>query len=125
MAEQLEHLAKLAGRPRVQIQLWPFESMPDTGVFAQRFVLLRVPPAHAAQPFTFAYCEDLDAARYVDEPQAVRMYEAQWGAMQAAALGPRQTRNELGMVARQLRERVPDSSIGPVPLSRQRRRTRE
>ncbi|OLT22294.1 hypothetical protein BJF78_07940 [Pseudonocardia sp. CNS-139] len=104
MAEQLDHLVELAGRRRMQIQLWPFDGEIVTGSIAQRFVLLRIPPARAAQPFTFAYCEDLDDARYIDDPEAVRAYESHWGALQAAALGPADTRRRLRELAGQLRK---------------------
>ncbi|MGH3587720.1 MAG: helix-turn-helix domain-containing protein [Pseudonocardia sp.] len=102
MAEQLFHLADLAGRRRVQIQLWPFDGEIPSGTIAQRFMLVRIPTARAAQPFTFAYCEDMDDARYLDDEAAVRMYDAQWGAQQAAALGPADTRSRLRELASQL-----------------------
>jgi transcriptional regulator with XRE-family HTH domain len=95
MSEQLDHLVKLASRRRVQLQLWPFDGEIVSALVPQAFVLLRIPAARAAQPFTFAYCEDLEDARYIDDEQAVRVYEAQWGAMQAAALGPADTRTRL------------------------------
>ncbi|WP_219416609.1 helix-turn-helix domain-containing protein [Pseudonocardia nigra] len=102
MSEQLRHMAELAARPRVQIQMWPFDGEIATAAFAQRFTLLRIPAARAEQPFTFAYCEDLDDARYIDDAPAVRVYEAEWGALQAAALGPAETRSRLRELARQL-----------------------
>jgi hypothetical protein len=102
MAEQLMHLAELAGRRRVRLQLWPFDGEIPSGSIAQRFYLLRIPAARAEQPFTFAYCEDLDSSRYIDDPQAVRAYDAQWGALQAAALGPADTRSRLQELASQL-----------------------
>jgi transcriptional regulator with XRE-family HTH domain len=102
MAEQLWHLAELAGRRRVRLQMWPFDGEIATGTIAQRFILLRIPAARAAQPFTFAYCEDLDDARYIDEAAAVRLYEVQWGALSAAAMGPGETRSRLREIASQL-----------------------
>jgi transcriptional regulator with XRE-family HTH domain len=102
MAEQLWHLAELAGRQRVRLQLWPFDGEIATGTIAQRFILLRIPAVRAAQPFTFAYCEDLDDARYIDEEAAVRTYDVQWGALSAAALGPGETRSRLRELASQL-----------------------
>jgi transcriptional regulator with XRE-family HTH domain len=104
MSEQLDHLVKLASRRRVQLQLWPFDGEIVSALVPQAFVLLRIPAARAAQPFTFAYCEDLEDARYIDDEQAVRVYEAQWGAMQAAALGPADTRTRLKELAAQFSE---------------------
>lgn len=102
MAEQLRHLADLAERPRVQLQLYPFEAEVVGGCIGQRFTLIRIPAARASEPFTFAYCEDLDDARYIDDERSVRVYEAAWGAMQAAALGPGDTRRRLLELARSL-----------------------
>lgn len=102
MTEQLRYLAELAGRRRVRLQMWPFDGEIPTGTIAQQFYLLRIPPARAAEPFTFVYCEDLDDARYIDEEASVRVYEAQWGALSAAALGPRETRSRLLELASQL-----------------------
>lgn len=102
MAEQLRYLAELAGRRRVRLQLWPFDGEIPTGTIAQQFYLLRIPAARADEPFTFVYCEDLDDARYIDDEAAVRVYDAQWGALQAAAMGPGETRSRLRELASQL-----------------------
>jgi transcriptional regulator with XRE-family HTH domain len=101
MIEQLMHLAELAARPRVRLQLWPFDGEVVSGT-VQTFILLRIPAARADQPFTFAYCEDLDDARYIDDDSAVRVYDAKWGALQAAALGPGETRSRIRELASQL-----------------------
>ncbi len=107
MAEQLEHLVELAARPRVQLQIRPFDAQSTTGV-AQRFTTMRIPSPGNAPSLEFVYCEDLDEARYIDDKQTVRAYDALWGAMQAAALGPVETRRMLRAVAQELREGPPD-----------------
>ena len=43
MAEQLRHLVSMSNRPRVQIQLRPFDDEAPTGVIAQRFTMVRIP----------------------------------------------------------------------------------
>lgn len=101
MAAQLGHLAELAARPRVQLQLWPFSGEIATGMQVHQFTMLRIPAPRAESGFTFVYCEDLDDARYIDDPAAVRAYDAVWRARQAAALGPAQTRSTLLTLARQ------------------------
>ncbi len=58
--------------------------------------------ARAVEPFTVAYREDLDDARYIDDDTVVRVYDAARGAMQAAGLGPTDTRSRLRELARQL-----------------------
>lgn len=102
MAAQLAHLAELATRPRIQLQIWPFDS--ETLWMSANFTLLRIPAVRAGTSFTFAYCEDLDDARYVDDPDAIRLYETVWGTLQAAALGPRDTRSILLQLAKQFTE---------------------
>lgn len=110
MAEQLEHLAEVAARPRVQLQVRPFDAQSTAG-YAYRFTTLRIPAPGNAPSLEFVYCEDLDDARYVDDKQTVRAYDALWSAMQAAALGPVETRRMLRAVAQELREGPPDDPI--------------
>ena len=102
MAAQLAHLAELASRPRIQLQIWPFNS--ETIAMIAMFTLLRIPAVRAGASFTFAYCQDLDDARYIDDPDAIRMYESVWGNLQATALGPRDTRSTLLKAAQQYTE---------------------
>jgi hypothetical protein len=102
MAEQLRFLIELSERPRVQIQLRPFEDGPDVGALVHRFVIMRIPSPGGSPPLEFVYCEDLEDARYVDDPQVVRIYNAAWGAIQAAALSPTATRRMLAAMAQQM-----------------------
>jgi len=102
MAEQLGWLAELGARRRVRLQLLPFDGEVVDGTIAHRFTLLRIPAARPAQPFTFAYCEDLDDARYIDDDAVVRVYDAAWGSIQAAALGPADTQSRLRELAQHL-----------------------
>jgi transcriptional regulator with XRE-family HTH domain len=108
MAEQLRHLADLAGRPRIQLQLRPFDDEAPSGVIVHRFTMVRIPTPGEAPPLAFIYCEDFDNARYIDDTQTVRAYEALWNSMQAAALSPTETRRRLRELARQLTEGPPD-----------------
>jgi len=109
MAGQLEHLVALAARPRVQLQLWPFDGEPAPGIANGRFVLLRIGAPRSEPGFTFAYCEDPDDARYIDDPGGLRIYESIWGALQAAALGPAETRSRLAVIARDYAKGSPDA----------------
>jgi hypothetical protein len=109
MAEQLRHLAALAGQPRIQLQLRPFDDESPSGVIAHRFIMLRIPAPGDAPPLGFVYCEDFDNARYIDDPQTVRAYEGLWGTLQAAALSPTETRRRLRELARQLTEGPEDA----------------
>lgn len=104
MAEQVSRLIELSTRPRVQLQLWPFDGEVSAGVATRQFRLVRIPAPRVDGGLTFAYCEDLDTARCIDEPSQVRIYEAVWGAHQAAALAPRETRSRLQDIAEQYTE---------------------
>ncbi|WP_169747899.1 helix-turn-helix domain-containing protein [Pseudonocardia acaciae] len=101
MAEQLEHVATMAGRRRIQLQLHPFDG--ETTVVLKRFIMIRVRTL-GGDALPFAYCEDPDDARYIDDPRALRIYESLWGALQAAALGPGETRSRLREMAGRLAE---------------------
>lgn len=111
MAAQLRHLADLGCRPRVQLQMWPFHGE-IAGVGVHQFTMLRIPAPRADSGFTFVYCEDLDDARYIDDPASVRAYDAVWGARQAAALGPAETRSRLLTLAQQFVEGPHDDPQG-------------
>jgi transcriptional regulator with XRE-family HTH domain len=102
MAEQIRHLIELSERPHLQIQLRPFDDGPDVGALVHRFVMMRVPSPGGSPPLEFVYCEDLEDARYVDDPKVVRIYNSVWGALQAAALSPSATRRMLAAIAQQL-----------------------
>lgn len=115
MASQLRHLDELGRRPRVQLQLWPFAGEIATGVGVHQFTMLRIPAPRADAGFTFVYREDLDDARYIDDPASVRAYDAVWGARQAAALGPAETRSRLLALAQQFLEGPHDDPQGTDP----------
>jgi hypothetical protein len=102
MAEQIRHLIELSERPHLQIQLRPFDDGPDVGALVHRFVMMRIPSPAGSPPLEFVYCEDLEDARYVDDPKVVRIYNSVWGALQAAALSPAATRRMLAAIAHQL-----------------------
>lgn len=107
MAEQVQYLAEVAGRPRVQIQLRPFDDE-GTTMLAMRFIMLRIPTPGAAPPLSFVYCEDFDNARYIDDKDTVRRYEELWGTLQAGALGPVETQRRLRELALRYSKGLPD-----------------
>jgi transcriptional regulator with XRE-family HTH domain len=102
MAEQLEHIAGMTENSRVRIQLWPFDTVEAIGLVAA-FSILRIPSVRDETPLTFVYCEDFEEARYIDDNASVRIYEALWSSLQAAALGPRETARKLREIAREYR----------------------
>lgn len=101
LAEQLRYLVTIGGRRRVQLQLHPFDGEMIEDI--KRFTMPRVRTTGGG-PLPFAYCEDPDDSRYIDDPRPPRIYESLWGALQAAALGPGETRSRLRELAGQLTE---------------------
>jgi len=83
----------MARRPNVQIQVLPFDAKTFTGRIAYRFTLLNIPAPGIASPLEFAYVECYDDARYLDDKEAVTAYLSLWGRLQAAALGPKESRD--------------------------------
>jgi transcriptional regulator with XRE-family HTH domain len=101
MRDQLVHLQKLSRKRNIQIQVLPFDVPTYVGRVAYRFTLLQIPSPGTASPLEFAYVESYDDARYLDDKQAVRTYVGLWNRLQAAALGPVESRRFIGEVAEQ------------------------
>jgi hypothetical protein len=101
MRDQLVHLQKLSRKRNIQIQVLPFDSSTYGCRVAYRFTLLQIPSPGTASPLEFVYVESYDDARYLDDKQAVRTYVGLWNRLQAAALGPVESRRLIGEVAEQ------------------------
>ena len=91
MRDQLEHLVEVALLPSVQLQVLPFDA-PSFGASMFGFILVRIPAPGAAGPLDFVYLEDYFDARYHDDKGDVEAYTALWNRLQAAALGPVESR---------------------------------
>jgi transcriptional regulator with XRE-family HTH domain len=88
MHGQRRHLAKAADLPNVELQVLPFLSESYvTATFG--FTILRFD--HNAST-DVVYVEDYIDASYLDRPDAVRAYSDLWNRLQAAALGPVESR---------------------------------
>jgi transcriptional regulator with XRE-family HTH domain len=88
MREQLSHLATLADRPNVTIQVFPLDA--ETYVISSySFIILRF---GEEVPSDVVYLETFTDADYLDSPEGVRAYNRLWGRLQAAALGPAESR---------------------------------
>ena len=88
MRDQLHHLAAVAERPNVELQVFPF----DARTFAEPwlgFTILRFGDAAS----DVVYLEDYTDATYLDRPDAVSAYTALWNRLQAAALGQVESRD--------------------------------
>jgi hypothetical protein len=89
MHDQLQHLATLAKRPNVQIQVLPFDA-PMGNTFG--FTMLRIPAPTSAPPLDMVYVETLHDADYLDEHNDVADYAALWRQLTANALSPSASR---------------------------------
>ncbi|GAA4529948.1 helix-turn-helix domain-containing protein [Amycolatopsis samaneae] len=86
MHEQLKHLATIARRPNVQLQVLPFDAPGNASTFG--FTMLRIPaPTASAQPLEMVYVENLHDADYLDGIAEVSDYAALWSRLTANASG--------------------------------------
>ncbi len=83
MHQQLVHLAELAERPNVELQVLPFDAQ-TFGAAWIGFTILRFD--HDATS-DVVYLEGYTDADYVDSPDEVQAYTALWNRLSAAALG--------------------------------------
>jgi hypothetical protein len=88
MREQMQRLIEIAQLPNVQLQVLPFDTPNPVVYTSLNFSLFHVPGRGLAAPLNFAYIEQYDDARYVDDQERVETYEKLWSYLQAAALGP-------------------------------------
>lgn len=100
MRKQLEYLAKVARQPNVQIQVYPFDAetyVPST----YGFITLGFDGTDSK----VVYLEDFADAAFLDRPDAVRSYTRLWNRLQAAALGPTESRRLILRLARDIPRR--------------------
>jgi transcriptional regulator with XRE-family HTH domain len=89
MHQQLVHLAELAERPNVELQVLPFDAQ-TFGAAWVGFTILRFD--HDATSDVI-YLETYTGGDYLDAPDAVQAYTALWNRLQAAAMGQLESRN--------------------------------
>jgi transcriptional regulator with XRE-family HTH domain len=101
MSAQLGHLASIGERPNIELQVLPFDAQTyETASF--NFIVLRF--GHDATSDVI-YLEDYTDAVYLDRPDAVRAYTRLWNRLQAAALGPVESRHLILQVAEDVERR--------------------
>ncbi|MDI5936668.1 MULTISPECIES: helix-turn-helix transcriptional regulator [unclassified Micromonospora] len=99
MREQLSHIAAVAGRPNVTIQVFPLDA--ETYVTSSyNFIILRFGEEVASD---VVYLETFTDADYLDSPEALRSYNRLWGRLQAAALGPAESRKLIRRIADEMK----------------------
>ena len=89
MHQQLIHLAELAERPNVELQVLPFDAQ-TFGAAWVGFIILRFD--HDATSDVI-YLETYTDADYLDAPDAVQAYSSLWSRLSAAAMGQVESRN--------------------------------
>ncbi|MEC3976139.1 helix-turn-helix domain-containing protein [Amycolatopsis sp. H20-H5] len=102
MRGQLDYLVAMSKRRNIHIQVLPFDAQtPMAGFLYYGFTLLTIDSPGNASALEFVYVEDLDDARYLDGDNEKRPYVNLWGRLQAAALGPVESRKLIRNVAEQ------------------------
>lgn len=89
MHQQLIHLAEVAQRPNVELQILPFDAQ-TFGAAWIGFIVLRFDHDTTSD---VVYLEDYTDAEYLDSPDEVQAYTALWNRLQAAAMGQVESRN--------------------------------
>ncbi|MGQ0778765.1 MAG: helix-turn-helix domain-containing protein [Pseudonocardiales bacterium] len=95
MRAQLIHLAEVAERPNVELQVLPFDAQ-TFGAAWIGFIILRFD--HDATS-DVVYLEGYTDADYLDSTDKVQAYTALWNRLQAAAMGQVESRNFILRVA--------------------------
>lgn len=101
MKDQIRHLEELALMGNFHLQVMPFDAQTSADEISRTFTLLTIPTSGEADDLEFVYVESYDDARYLDDKAAVSAYASMWNRLQAAALGPKESLDLLGAVAKQ------------------------
>lgn len=105
MRRQIEHLAEIAERPNVSIQVLPFLAGAHSG-YGGPFVILEFPPPPAPYPDVadpkIVYVDLLTGAHYFELPHEIAAYEAAWDGLVGEALGPDESRRLFRTMANDL-----------------------
>ncbi|KWV32703.1 helix-turn-helix domain-containing protein [Micromonospora rifamycinica] len=99
MREQLSHIATLANRPNITIQVFPLDAQTYV-TSSYNFITLRFGQEVASD---VVYLETFTDADYLDSPEAIRAYNRLWGRLQAAALGPAESRRLILRIADEMK----------------------
>jgi transcriptional regulator with XRE-family HTH domain len=110
MREQLARIDEATQRPNVELQVLPFNAQ-TFGAAWINFIMLRFDHDAASD---VVYVEDLIDADYLDRPDAVRAYTGLWNRLQAAALGPVESRDLILRVADETRSEREHDYPGPL-----------
>lgn len=97
MRAQLEYLHDVTTRPKITLQLIPFEAGAHPGLNSD-FILLQLSNDRLSD---VVYAEGLVGSLFKDAPDDIRLYHRAWAQLRAIALGPQESRQRIaGMVER-------------------------
>ncbi|MQY20438.1 helix-turn-helix domain-containing protein [Nocardia macrotermitis] len=100
MREQLRYLAEVAQFETVMLQVLPFDARSVGDAWAH-FVMLRFDEDATSD---VVYLEGYTTADYIDRPESVRAYSQLWDRLQAAALGPVESRDLILRIAEEMKD---------------------
>ncbi|RZS37145.1 helix-turn-helix protein [Herbihabitans rhizosphaerae] len=100
LARQLRHLADMAKRPRITIQVVPFQASPHPGLEGS-FVIME----YEKDP-TLVYLENRALSIFLEEIPHIDSYRLSWQSIKAKALTPKRSAELIARVARNLKERT-------------------
>ena len=95
---QLDHIAALANRPRITVQVLPFRAEAHPAMDGS-FIILGFP--EAADP-DVVYLESQTGSPYLEKQPEVERYQAMFTHLMAKALGPEESVSLITQVAAEL-----------------------
>jgi len=105
MANQLDHLLRVAELPNVSLRVLPLAAGPHPGAIAGSFVILDFPPGNGGRSLpepSVVYSESLTGAIYLDKPNELAAYEDVWNGLTALAPDERQSKNLINALIREV-----------------------
>lgn len=100
MREQFEHLLEMSRRPRIDIQILPYDAGASPAQDSGMFIVMRFPPEMEGDP-GLVYFELLPGGQYLEKPQEVAMYQRALTRLHAQAASPEASR---GIIERRIKE---------------------
>ncbi|SFT08305.1 helix-turn-helix domain-containing protein [Saccharopolyspora flava] len=101
MKDQIRYLEELALMDHIHLQVMPFDAQTHAGAISYGFTMLTISSPGSTPDLEFVYVESFDDARYLDDKGSVADYVSLWNRLQAAALGPKESLDLMGAVAKQ------------------------
>lgn len=94
MRRQLQHIAEVAHRPKVDLRVLPFRSKTFPAVCMFSFTIFKVPPPTESRsdPIESIYIENYDDGRYCGDRESIDAYNNMWRRFVEACLDPVQSR---------------------------------